>query len=318
MFPPTADKDRYYFHAAKRFMLDAQMLRCRATIHVEDKDDIVFWSTIFAHLRPRDRFHFIAGSRNERGNETKGVTQCLKYLKHLGPKFFICIDSDYRYLLQERNIDIKHFVFQTYTYSFENHHCYSRGLNDVCLQVTNLPNLIFDFQKFIQQYSRIVYELFLWHLYFLRRDSKCFPISEFNQLITLPGKGGHPDIRDNARIPLRDLQKRVKAKLNALRRKYPRTDIHLLEEKYAKLGLHPDTTYFFLRGHNLYDMIHALTKEVCKKVLRHAKENNHGPHMYINLFQFRNSIDAQLKQRFHFGAYPAIRKIEKDIETFFG
>lgn len=41
---PTVDinKEKYYYHAAKRFMMDAQMLRCRAAIHVEDKDDILF------------------------------------------------------------------------------------------------------------------------------------------------------------------------------------------------------------------------------------------------------------------------------------
>ena len=97
MYHPPVSKEKYYYHAAKRFMMDAQLLRCRAAIHVEDKDDIVFWSNIFKHFRPNDRFHFIAGSRNERGHETRGVTQCLKYVKYLNPKFFICIDSDYRY-----------------------------------------------------------------------------------------------------------------------------------------------------------------------------------------------------------------------------
>ena len=91
MYHPPVSKEKYYYHAAKRFMMDAQLLRCRAAIHVEDKDDIVFWSNIFKHFRPNDRFHFIAGSRNERGHETRGVTQCLKYVKYLNPKFFICM-----------------------------------------------------------------------------------------------------------------------------------------------------------------------------------------------------------------------------------
>ena len=136
MYRPPVSKEKYYYHAAKRFMMDAQLLRCRAAIHVEDKDDIVFWSNIFKHFRPNDRFHFIAGSRNERGHETRGVTQCLKYVKYLNPKFFICIDSDYRYLLQEQGIDVKHYIFQTYTYSFENHHCYDKGLNELCYRIT--------------------------------------------------------------------------------------------------------------------------------------------------------------------------------------
>ena len=47
MYRPPVSKEKYYYHAAKRFMMDAQLLRCKATIHVEDKDDIVFWSNIF-------------------------------------------------------------------------------------------------------------------------------------------------------------------------------------------------------------------------------------------------------------------------------
>ena len=54
MFSPPISKEKYYYHAAKRFMMDAQLLRCKATIHVEDKDDIVFWSDIFKHFRPND------------------------------------------------------------------------------------------------------------------------------------------------------------------------------------------------------------------------------------------------------------------------
>lgn len=53
MFHPPVSKEKYYYHAAKRFMMDAQLLRCRAAIHVEDKDDIVFWSNIFKHFPPQ-------------------------------------------------------------------------------------------------------------------------------------------------------------------------------------------------------------------------------------------------------------------------
>ena len=316
---PTVDinKEKYYYHAAKRFMMDAQMLRCRAAIHVEDKDDILFWSKIFNHFRPRDRFHFIAGSRNERGNETKGVTQCLKYLKFLGPKFFICIDSDYRYLLQEREMSIKHFVFQTYTYSFENHHCYGKGLNEICQRITTLPNTIFDFDRFIKAFSRIIYELFLWHLYFLVADPKRFPISEFNELITPRWRGPHPDIRHNAQRLLQELQQRIRQKTNYLHRKYPTADLDMLKEKYENLGLVTENTYFFVRGHNVYDLIYSLHKEVCKKILRSARESSGKEISKINLFGYRNSIDEQLKKNLHFGAYPAILKIEEDIRSFF-
>ena len=138
----------HFANAARRFALDAKMFRCRAAVHVENKDDIAFWGAVLKHFRPDDKFHFISGSRNEYGRETCGVTQCLKYFDFLSPDFFICIDSDYRYLLRERKIDVKHFVLQTYTYSFENHHCFADGLDDVCSRVTHLKNTVFDFRIF--------------------------------------------------------------------------------------------------------------------------------------------------------------------------
>ena len=318
MYHPPVSKEKYYYHAAKRFMMDAQLLRCRAAIHVEDKDDIVFWSNIFKHFRPNDRFHFIAGSRNERGHKTRGVTQCLKYVKYLNPKFFICIDSDYRYLLQEQGIDVKHYIFQTYTYSFENHHCYDKGLNELCYRITALPNNVFDFHQFLKEYSNIVYKLFLWHLYFLVADPKRFSIADFNELISFQWQR-RPDIRQNGRHELNKLKGRIEQKLAQLRKNYPKANLSILEEKYQKMGLTPDTTYLFIRGHNIYDMVYMLNREVCKKVLRIAKDSYSGSQQppHINLFGYRNSIDDQLKKNLHFGAYPAIRKIEEDIHLLF-
>ena len=57
----------------------------------------------------------------------------------------------------------------------------------------------------------------------------------------------------------------------------------------------------------------------CKKVLRIAKDSYSGSQQppHINLFGYRNSIDDQLKKNLHFGAYPAIRKIEEDIHLLF-
>ena len=69
----------HFANAARRFALDAKMFRCRAAVHVENKDDIAFWGAVLKHFRPDDKFHFISGSRNEYGRETCGVTQCLKY-----------------------------------------------------------------------------------------------------------------------------------------------------------------------------------------------------------------------------------------------
>jgi len=308
----------YYSNAAKRFAADAKMLRCRAAVHVENKDDVVFWSDILKHFRPKDRFHFISASRNEYGNQTSGVTQCLKYLNFLGPGFFICIDSDYRYLLRERKINARHFVLQTYTYSFENHHCFAEGLDDVCYRVTHLKNTVFDFCFFLKQFSNILYELFIWHLYFQNADPVRFSQFEFDSYIGLANSKAYPLVQGNGRKALDELQHRVEWKVGYLGRKYPNADLEEVKRKYLKLGVTPDNVYLFVRGHNLYDMITLVCKEVCKAVLRAEKRNREVTReMVSELYRSRNNLEHQLRQNIRYGAYLPIRKIERDIGLLF-
>lgn len=312
------DKNVHFANAAKRFALDAKMFKCRAAVHVENKDDIFFWSAVLKHFRPNDRFHFVAGSRNEFGHETSGVTQCLKYFNYLNPNFFICIDSDYRYLMYEKRIDVNHYVLQTYTYSFENHHCFAGGLDDVCSRVTHLKNNVFDFRRFLREFSVIVYDLFIWHLYFLNSDPARFTKYEFNSYITLNVCKPNPLTHNNASRALDELKVRVEKKMNYLGRKYPNADLAMIRKKYEALGLIPETAYLFVRGHNLYDMINCICKEVCKAILRQEKNNRKVTREMISeLYRNRNGVEQQLKLNIKYGAYFAIRKMEEDIRILF-
>ena len=309
----------HFANAAKRFALDAKMFRCRAAVHVENKDDIAFWSAVLKHCRPGDKFDFIAGSRNEYGNETYGVTQCLKYFPYLSPDFFICIDSDYRYLLRERHIDVKHFVIQTYTYSFENHHCFADGLDDVCCRVTRLKNTVFDFNRFLTEFSNILYELFIWHLYFQNADPIRFSQFEFDHYLNLTTSRSYPLVYDNGGRALDELRVRVERKLKFFGRKYPHANLEVVRQKYLQLGLTSDNVYLFVRGHNLYNLILLICKEVCKAVLRREKRNRVATREMLNeLYRYRYSLEEQLKQNIKYGAYLPIRKIEEDIRQLLG
>ena len=315
----VATREVHYSNAAKRFALDAKMFRCRAAVHVENKDDIAFWSAVLKHFRPEDKFHFIAGSRNEYGHETCGVTQCLKYFDYLSPDFFICIDSDYRYLLREKKMDIRHYVMQTYTYSFENHHCFADGLDDVCSRVTHLKNNVFNFRHFLKEFSNILYDLFIWHLYFQNADPIRFSQMEFDGYITLSSSRSFPLVYDNGARALDELRNRVERKTGFLGRRFPNADLERVRQRYLQLGLTPDNVYFFIRGHNLYDLITFVCKEVCKAILRAEKRNREVTREMISeLYRNRNNLDYQLRQNIKYGAYLPIRKIEEDIWEFFG
>lgn len=313
------DKDVHFANAARRFALDAKMFRCRAAVHVENKDDIAFWGAILKHFRPDDRFHFIAGSRNEYGHETCGVTQCLKYFNYLSPDFFVCIDSDYRYLLREKKMSVRHYVIQTYTYSFENHHCFAGGLDDVCSRATHFENTVFDFQKFLKGFSNILYDLFIWHLYFQNAAPPLFSQFEFDTYIALPSVKMCPVVNDNGARALDELRVRVERKTGYLGRKYPNADLEVVRNKCQELGVTPDTVYFFIRGHNLYDLITLICKEVCKAILRGEKLNREVTREMISeLYRRRDSLDYQLRQNIKYGAYLPIQRIEEDIRRHFG
>lgn len=321
MFGVSADsenRERYFTGLARRFALDAKMFRCRAAIHVENKDDIVFWSTVLKHFRPNDRFHFLAGSRNEFGHETSGVTQCLKYYHALSSDFFICIDSDYRYLLHEKGIDAEHFILQTYTYSFENHHCFAEGLDEVCKRVAHIPNRFFDFKKFLVDFSRIVYKLFIWHLYFLRAEPTRFTKYDFNQYINMTSRKSLLSVKDNGQRALEELKMKVNRRLTYFGRKYPGADLKFIREKYARMGLTPETTYLFLRGHNVYDMVSCLCREVCKVLLKGEKRNRRTQGAIAALYRDKSNVDIQLKKNIAYGEYTAIRKLEEDIRKLLG
>ncbi len=314
----TPGREDHYAQAAKRFSLDAKMLRCRAAVHVENKDDIVFWGQIFRYFCPKERFHFLSVSRNENGKMTSGVTQCLKYYRYLSPVFFICIDSDYRYLQQEKGINVHHFIFQTYTYSIENHYCFSGELDEICSRVTKEQNNLFDFRKFLSDYSRIIYDLFIWHLYFLNSDPTCFPKYSFNQYINAAACKPAPSIRDNGKHSLDELRRKVEGRVRHFHREYPSADLEFIREKYGKLGLMPETTYLFVRGHNVYDMVSCILKEVCKVLLKNAKDRKNTAEAIAGLYREKGSVDTELKQRIKYGSYDAIKLIEKDINHFFG
>lgn len=315
----AAERAAYYSAAARRFALDAKMFRCRAAVHVENKDDIAFWSAILKHFRPNDKFHFLAGSRNEFGRETFGVTQCLKYFDYLNPNFFICIDSDYRYLLRTREMDVEHFVLQTYTYSFENHHCFAEGLDDVCSRATHMKNRVFDFQRFLKTFSNILYDLFVWHLYFQNADPVLFSQAEFDSYLCLANSKRRPLISEHGEPVLEEWRMRVEKKTEALGCKYPNADLDVVKERYCELGLTPDNVYLFVRGHNLYDLVLLLCKEVCKLMLRKARKGQMvSREMMKEVYRGRYNVDYELRQNIKYGAYLPICKIEEDVINLLG
>lgn len=111
----------------------------------------------------------------------------------------------------------------------------------------------------------------------------------------------------------------MEKKTGYLGRKYPHADLEVVKKKYCALGVTPDNVYLFVRGHNLYDMILLLCKEVCKAMLRKAKEGREvSPEMVREMYRGRYNVENELKRNIKYGAYLPIRKIEEDVRVLLG
>ena len=177
------EKHRFYESAAKRFKAELKLYGATAAVHLENKNDELFWSKVLHRVYPDKKFRFIASSRSHTGNDTCGCTQCLQYLDFLDEKFWIAIDSDYRYLGEEPYMNPCNFVLQTYTYSFENHFCFGPNMNRALEQAMYPIQPDFDFDEFLKEYSYAIYPIMVWQLYLENIDKEAFPKSVFHRML---------------------------------------------------------------------------------------------------------------------------------------
>ncbi len=287
------EKHAFYGSAARRFKAELKLYGATAVIHLENKNDEVFWGKVLKEAYPQGKFRFISASRSISGNVTCGCTQCLQYRPFLSSKFMIAIDSDYRYLSEERDIDAKHFILQTYTYSFENHFCHWHNCQRAVEAIdTSLPGQEqgaqpFDWKVFLEGYSRIVYPLLVWQMYLQDINPEAFPKSVFHRLLSLPI--GPKSVDNDGAAVLQVLKDRCRKLLTHLKRTYPEWDNTWHEARCNAHGVRRDNCYLFVRGHQLYDMI----------VLQGRKLNR--------------QFERELTQQLCFGEYDEIRMIHDDI-----
>lgn len=144
-------------------------------VFVEGYDDVAFWRGIFDDYET-DRLKFEI-SVPPRKDLAKGKRVLLDMIPESGPNLLLCMDSDFDYLFngnteQSRLVNDSPYVFHTYAYATENYLCHPPSLHRVCAKATKNDTLIFDFETFLKEYSRIIYPLFLWYAYSAMRKSE--------------------------------------------------------------------------------------------------------------------------------------------------
>jgi len=316
---PAWLQSQHYENLAVYYANSTYLLRCDASVHVEAYDDALFWKKCFAHFAPDKKINFIWASNSPYGNKTTGSAQCLKYRDFLSDRFFICIDSDYRYLMQESDIQQNKYIFQTYTYSIENHICFKERLNAIPEKCTGLPNTIFDFGAFLVDYSNALYELFIWHLHFMKNGQRDFFSKEaFKQIIQLQQVVPGYDIDHNGRAVVDALSRRCAEKLSLIKAQFSTVDIEAEKISFQSLGIIPDNAYLFVRGHNLFNLLEDMGNQVNQKILAQEKERLSADREAIGrLYEQATPFGRELKKELIFAGYPEMERVGAEIREFF-
>jgi hypothetical protein len=239
----------------------AYYLGKKRVVFVENEDDVPFWYQVLKKGAPNEHFVIMPSVS---GTSTRGKTSLTKLLGGQGAYMLLCMDSDYDYLLQNMTICNQPFVFQTYTYSFENYKCYAPSLAQLCVQATLNDTQLFDFELFLKCYSNIIFDLFLISVYSEQRADSIFTRSQFSEIILIKQPF---NIQKNGEIALMELQKKVDKKLKELLKQYIDIDLNTLKQNLKKLDVHIDNAYLFMNGHTLLEkvvfiLLHLITNEL--------------------------------------------------------
>lgn len=224
--------------------------RIRASLHVEDREDLKFWDYHLQHVAP-GQYNFISHSRSQNSEDTKGCEQCLRYRPYLTKEFFVCIDSDLRLLRGESDLNASNYIAQTYTYSWENHCCEAEHLQ-ARLRV-RIPDIdsIFDFRVFFAALSKIMYEPFRLLMYYDSHDRSLWNLRKFNACIPLQPR--REQLKENG-----------KAFLDVVQQNFSQATENLSAPETFTIGIKEEQTYLHVRGHNIYDLTLYIGTLLCR------------------------------------------------------
>ena len=312
-----------YLEAAHR--LQSKRKRQKIYAYVESYDDVLFWSQLLREVETEDYcFEVMLPSHN---SLCKGKRQALANVtsEQLGSHMIACVDADYDYLMQGAT-DISRFVtgcpyvFHTYVYAIENYQCYAPALHGVCVMATLNDRRIFDFEAFFSAFSVTIWPLFVWSIWCYRYGCyKTFSMADFCNVIAL----NNLRFVQPAQV-LEQVRRRVNRKMGWVQHRLPqaRKNYAALRDELVRLGVTPETTYLYIRGHDLFDaVVSPLLSAVCE-ALRREREHEirrlaeHNVQMQNELSAYQHAaspFDEMLRKHTGYRDAPPYRRVQDDV-----
>ena len=275
-------KTEYYKELAQYYAASTYLHRVDSVVMMENMHDEWFWRQVLEHYKPQ-KYEFVAGTQSQNnGNVSTGCGQCLKYRGFLNQRFFVCMDSDIRYLRGE-NITVTDGFIQTYTYSWENHCAYFERLG--------LSNLNFDFTDFLYNFSNVVHRGLMFLMHVMNMQGTDFTPQILRGCISQQFRKG--DEIDSGKAIIQRIENHLEV---AMRNSvyYDSFDYEAMTAEFIIKGVTQDNAYLYVRGHNVYSMLNSIGSKLFEG----------------NDLDFEDSV---LKSAIIHYNYPEIHKVGTDI-----
>ena len=296
-------------------------------VFVEGYEDVAFWRGIFDHfVNPYLRFEISVPTREDL---PKGKKVLINNASNASETLLLSMDSDFDYLLSEddeqsRLIAENPFMFHTYAYATENYLCYAPSLHNVCVKATKNDTRIFSFEKFMADYSRTIYPLFIWYVYSASRHTEnVFPLSDFKASVKL----NYLDIPNNGQNTIDWLARQVARREQSLKEQYPEMAAEMPRfADYLRIkGVEPELTYLFMHGHTLMDnVVMVILSDVCEKlrqmsIARIVASSKEGIALKNEMSNYKNTIRSirdVLLDNENYTSCPLYKMLQRDIQAY--
>lgn len=315
-----------YITAANQ--MTSKAARRRIVAYVESYDDVFFWRMVLSGFENKDRyFEVMLPSKT---SLSKGKKQVLMNLvgDNLGEDMIACVDADYDYLIQgatktSRKVIENPYVFHTYVYAIENYQSYAPSLHDVCVSATLNDHVLFDFEAYMKDFSKAIFPLFIWSIWYYRRPNYTdFSITDFNHII----ETGHFSIQGASNC-ISNVRRKVGRRVVQLQQLNPdaKESYLALKEELKELGVTAETTYLYIQGHHLFDnVVLPMMKKVCDKLRREREAEIHSNAMHHTqmsneLSSYQHSVqgvETMLKKNIGYFSSPQYLRLKADISRF--
>ncbi len=244
-------------------------------VHVEGYDDVAFWREIFNEFENEKVIFEV--SVPPRSDLAKGKRVVMDMIPDSSPLLLLCVDSDFDYVFsgstpQSQRVLNSPYLFHTYAYATENYLCWAPALHTVCTKATKNDTRIFDFERFLKEYSRIIYPAFAWYAWSASAgDEHIFKLIDFKNTVRL----NYVEVRDNGAATLQWLRGNVERRLATLRHHYPQhvDEVNRFMKQICSDDVTPENTYLFMHGHTLLDnVVMPMLNAVCEKLKQMASD----------------------------------------------